>query len=154
MQEADEPSVRLSSEPCDEAAPILTPGGGWLIGLVDGVRLDGFHRIVTGGVDRTGWLLAGGGEWLSAFPSTAIFRFMYFSKMASRLALSSVFRRSLSSSLLLQQKKNSSSSCIVLHLACYCVLSSELRSTVQKHKHQIALKFNLRINDQNQNTNP
>ena len=42
----------------------------------------------------------------------------------------------------------------VLHLACYCVLSSEPCSTVQKHKYQIALKFNLRIYDQNQNTNP
>jgi len=107
----DEASVRFSSEPRDASASAAggtcVGGGGWLIGRDEGVRPGvAFRRITTcdsGGVDRTGWLPLGGATSLSTLPSTAILRFMYLSKMASRRALSSALRRSSSSCLLLQQ---------------------------------------------------
>jgi len=115
MHEAWEPSVRFSSEPWNTNAPAADGteptcgGGGWLTGLAEGVRPGVcFRRITTwdsGGVDLTGWLPPDGAASFSTCPSTAILRFMYFSKMASRRAFSSAFRRSSSSCLLLQQTR-------------------------------------------------
>ena len=113
MDEAWEPSATFSSEPWNTSAPAADGtgpacgGGGWLTGRAEGVRPGvSFRRITTwdsGGVDLTGGLPpAGAAASFSVCPSTAILRFMYFSKMASRRAFSSAFRRSLSSSLLLQ----------------------------------------------------
>lgn len=137
MQEAGELSVRSSSDINVSAAAATLPtwaGGGWLIGLAECVRPGvGFRRITTwdsGGVDRTDWLPAGGATSFSKFPSTAILRFMYFSKMASRRTLSSAFRRSSSSCLLLQQANFT-----------LCTLQCpQFTITVQKNKHQIAFK--------------